>query len=158
MGFSPAYATFVVVNALSKDLSYHILPNTRYIYLAVYIIIILALLRRKLTLLEAGFMAYFFMVYLNNTFRFWYPLWIIPFATLNLNSRTFWRTFLFSLAVEFSILSYYILWRWYLYQWDWDYFKVMTPFNVAWSFTLPFLADLIGRIKDRRKFLNEFWI
>ena len=166
--FSPAYSVYVIVHELSPGLSLLILPNTRTIFLLIYALIAAALLRRKLTLLEAGFLAYFVMVYLSNTFRIWYPLWFIPFAALNLNSRTFWRTFLFSLTVEFSILSYYILWRWFLHYWDWgvngplaaywDYFKIMTPSTVAWVFTIPFLGDLIGQIRNRIKFRDELWI
>lgn len=166
--FSPAYATFVIVRELSPDLSKLILPNTRYVFLLLYALIATALLRRKLTLLEAGFLAYFAMIYLSNAFRLWYPLWFIPFAALNLNSRTFWRTFLFSLSVEFSILSYYILWRWHWRYWEWglngplaaywDYFKIMTPFTVSWTFTLPFLGDLAGWLRDKKRFAEEFWV
>lgn len=166
--FSPAYATFVIVRELAPSLSGLILPNTRYVFLLAYAVIAVQVLRKKLTLLEAGFLAYFFLIYLSNAFRLWYPLWFIPFAALNLNSRTFWRTFLFSLTVEFSILSYYILWRWHWRYWEWgltgplaaywDYFKIMTPFTVSWTFTLPFLGDLIGWWKDRKKFVEELWV
>jgi hypothetical protein len=34
----------------------------------------------------------------------------------------------------------------------------MTPFTVSWTFTIPFLADLIGRWKDKTKFENEIWL
>lgn len=166
--FSPAYALYVIVREISPDASGLILPNTRYVFLAIYTLIAVSMLRKKLTLLEAGFLAYFAMIYLSNAFRLWYPLWFIPFAVLNLNSRTYWRTFLFSLTVEFSILSYYILWRWILRYWDWglngplatywDYFKIMTPFTVSWTFSLPFLGDLLGWIKDKKKFMDELWL
>ncbi|MBN8657480.1 MAG: hypothetical protein J0M11_17250 [Anaerolineae bacterium] len=166
--FSPAYATFVIVRELAPTLSGFILPNTRYLFLLIYAFITVQLLRRKLTLLEAGFITYFAMNYLSNAFRLWYPLWFIPFAALNLNSRTFWRTFLFSLSVEFSILSYYILWRWHWRYWEWglngplaaywDYFKIMTPFTVSWTFTLPFLGDLIGWWRDKKKYVEELWV
>lgn len=166
--FSPAYATFVIARELAPDFSKWILPNTRYVFLGFYVLITLALLRKKMSLLEAGFLSYFAMIYLSNAFRLWYPLWFIPFAALNLNSRTFWRTFLFSLTVEFSILSYYILWRWHWRYWEWgltgplaaywDYFKIMTPFTVLWTFTLPFLGDLIGKIRNKAKFQNELWL
>ena len=166
--FSPAYATYVIVRELAPTLSGLILPNTRYVFLLIYAFIAVQLVRRKLTLLEAGFAAYFALIYLSNAFRLWYPLWFIPFAALNLNSRTFWRTFLFSLSVEFSILSYYILWRWHWRYWEWgltgplaaywDYFKIMTPFTVSWTFTLPFLGDLVGWWKDKKKYVEEFWV
>ncbi len=166
--FSPAYAIYVIVREISPDASKLILPNTRYLFLLVYAYIAIALLRRKLTLLEAGFFAYFAMVYLTNAFRLWYPLWFIPFAVLNLNSRTFWRTFIFSLTVEYSIISYYILWRWHWQYWEWgltgplapywNYFKIMTPFTVSWTFTLPFLGDLIGWLRDKQRFAKELWL
>ena len=166
--FSPAYTVYVIVHELSPRLSLLILPNTRYVFLLIYALIAAALLRRKLNLLEAGFLVYFATIYLANAFRIWYPLWFIPFAALNLNSRTFWRTFLFSLAVEFSILSYYILWRWLLEQWEWgltgplarywDYYKIMTPSTVLWVFTIPFLGDLVGWLRNKIKFRDELWI
>jgi len=158
----------VIVYELSPRLSFLILPNTRYVFLLIYAFITAALLRRKLTLLEAGFLVYFVMIYLSNAFRIWYPLWFIPFAVLNLNSRTFWRTFLFSLAVEFSMLSYYILWRWFLEHWQWgvngplaaywDYYKIMTPATVLWVFTIPFLGDLVGWFRNKIKFRDELWV
>lgn len=166
--FSPAYAAYVLVNAFSPALSAYILPNTRYVFLFFYTVIAAALLRRKLTFLEAGFLSYFAMIYLSNAFRLWYPLWFIPFAALNLNSRTFWRTLIFCLTVEFSIISYYILWRWHWRDWEWgltgplavywDYFKIMTPFTVSWTFTLPFLGDVLGWLRDRKKFVEELWV
>ena len=166
--FSPAYATFVILREVAPSLSGLILPNTRTLFALIYAGIAVLLLRRKLTLLEAGFLAFFFLIYLSNAFRMWYPLWFLPFVALNLNSRTFWRTFLFSLSVEFSILSYYILWRWHWRYWEWglngplapywDYFKVMTPFTVSWVFTLPFVGDLVGWIKDKKKYAEELWV
>ena len=166
--FSPAYATYVIVREISPALSRLVLPNTRYVFLLGYVLIVIAFLRRKLTFIEAGFLAYFAMIYLSNAFRLWYPLWFIPFAALNLNSRTFWRTFLFSLTVEFSILSYYVLWRWVLRYWEWglngplaaywDYYKIMTPFTVLWEFSIPFLGDLVGWFRNKKKFLDELWI
>lgn len=166
--FSPAYATFVILRELAPSLSGLILPNTRNLFALIYAGIAVLLLRRKLTLLEAGFLAFFFLIYLSNAFRMWYPLWFMPFAALNLNSRTFWRTFLFSLSVEFSVLSYYILWRWHWRYWEWglngplapywDYFKIMTPFTVSWVFTLPFVGDLVGWLKDKKRYAEELWV
>lgn len=166
--FSPAYAAYVIVREAAPAAAGVILPNTRYVFLLAYAWIAAALLRRKLTLLEAGFWAYFALIYLSNAFRFWYLLWLLPFAALILNSRVFWRIFLFSLAVEFSVLSYYVLWRWRWHSWEWglngplaahwDYYKIMTPFTVSWTFTIPFLGDLIGRLRDKVKFNREFWV
>jgi hypothetical protein len=166
--FSPAYALYVVTREIEPDAAKAILPNTRYVFVAVYVLIAAALWRKKLNLLEAGFLAYLAQIFLSNAFRIWYPLWLVPFAALDLRSRTFWRTFLFGLAAELSILSYYVLWRWHLRFWDWgltgplapywDYFKIMTPFTVSWTFTLPFLGDLIGRIKDQDKYRDSLWV
>lgn len=166
--FSPAYALHVIVREFNPEFAKAILANTRNLFLLIYVFILIQFTRKKLTLLEAGFLIYLFQIFLSNAFRIWYPLWLIPFAVLNLNSKTYWRVFLFSIAVEFSILSYYILWRWYWRYWEWgltgplsaywNYFTIMTPFTVSWTFTIPFLADLIGRWKDKTKFENEIWL
>lgn len=166
--FSPAYALYVIVREMDANASGYILPNTRYVFLILYAWITIQLLRRKLTFLEAGFLAYFAMIFLSNAYRIWYPLWFIPLAALNLNSKTYWRTFLFSLTSEVSILSYYILWRWVLRYWDWgingplaaywDYFKIMTPFTVSWTFSLPFLGDLIGWLRDKARYRETLWL
>ncbi|HNB36877.1 MAG TPA: hypothetical protein PK414_11695 [Anaerolineales bacterium] len=166
--FSPAYALYVIVREFAPTVAPYFLSQSRNVFLVVYLFIIVQLLRKKLTLLEAGFISYFSLIYLTNAFRIWYPLWFLPFAVLNLNSRTFWRTFLFSLTAEFSILSYYILWRWYWRYWDWglngplaaywDYFKIMTPFTVSWVFSLPFLGDVVGRIRDKKRFVEQLWV
>jgi hypothetical protein len=37
----------------------------------------------KMTLLQAGFLAYFSQLLPGTTFRIWYPLWLIPFARWN---------------------------------------------------------------------------
>jgi hypothetical protein len=166
--FSPAYALHVIVREFNPEFAKSILANTGYVFILIYIFILIQFMRKKLTLLEAGFAAYLAQIFLSNAFRIWYPLWLIPFAVLNLNSKTYWRVFLFSLAVEFSILSYYILWRWHWRNWEWgltgplapywNYFTIMTPFTVSWTFTLPFLADVIGRWKNKKKFENELWL
>lgn len=158
--FSPAYALHVIVREFSPDLAKAILANSRYVFLLVYLYIAITFLQKKITLLEAGFLAYLAQIILVNAFRFWYPLWLIPFAVLNLNSKTYWRTFLFGVAVEFSILSYYILWRWHWRNWDWgvngilapywNYFTIMTPFTASWGFTLPFLGDLVEWWQGKR--------
>ncbi len=162
--FSPAYALHVVVREFNPELAKAILANTRYIFIAIYIFILIQFTRKKITLLEAGFAAYLAQIFLSNAFRIWYPLWLIPFAALNLNSKTYWRVFLFSLAVEFSILSYYILWRWHWRYWEWgltgplapywNYFTIMTPFTVSWTFTLPFLADIVRARSKQSQWAN----
>jgi hypothetical protein len=34
----------------------------------------------------------------------------------------------------------------------------MTPFTVSWTFTLPFLGDLIGWWRDKKKYVEELWV
>ncbi|MDP1545159.1 MAG: hypothetical protein Q8L87_03980 [Anaerolineales bacterium] len=158
---SVPYALHVIVREFNPAAARGILTNSKYLFLLVYGWLAIAMLRKKLTLLEAGFLAYLAQIILSNAFRIWYPLWLIPFATLNLNSKTYWRTFLFSLTAEFSILSYYILWRWYWRGWDWgmngplasywNFWTIMTPFTVSWTFTIPFLGDLILWLKRQKK-------
>lgn len=166
--FSPAYALHVIVREFNPEFAKAILSNTRNLFLLIYIFILIQFARKKINLLEAGFLAYLFQIFLSNAFRIWYPLWLIPFAVLNLNSKTYWRIFLFGLTVQFSIVSYYILWRWHWRYWEWgltgplsaywNYFTIMTPFTVSWTFTLLFLGDLIWWWKDKKKFENELWL
>jgi hypothetical protein len=133
-----------------------------------YVYVLIKLAQGKVTLLEAGFTAYFSQLILGSTFRIWYPMWLIPFAALNLNSRTYWRTFLFSITAELSILMYYILWRWYLRKWDWgtngplkehwEYWLIMTWLTVPWTFGIPILGPLLRRRKDRQRFEDTLWV
>lgn len=165
---SVPYALFVIVRELNADFAPAILANSSKLFVLIYLYLCVALLHKKWTLLEAGFAACLAMIFLSNAFRIWYPLWLMPLAALNLNSRTYWRTFLFSLSVEFSILSYYILWRWHWRDWEWgltgplapywEYFKIMPPFTVSWTFTLPFLGDAVGWLRDKKKFVEELWV
>ena len=115
-----------------------------------------------------GFLAFFVQLFLGPTFRIWYPLWLMPFAALNLNSSTYWRTFLFGITAELSILSYYILWRWGLHHWDWgehgpykkywDYWLIMTWLTVPWTFGIPLLLPFLRRRKNQQAFDNSLWI
>jgi hypothetical protein len=167
-GFSPPYALYVIMREIAPEISRYILAQSRNVYMLIYLFLAIAVVRKRLTLIEAGFLAYFAILFLSNAFRIWYPLWIIPFAALSLNSRMYWRSFLFSLTAELSILSYYILWRWGLRSWEWgqtgplapywDYFKIMTPLTVSWTFTLPFLGDLVGWLHDRERYRNSLWL
>ena len=161
VSFSPAYALFAVTSNIVPQLSEYILPNTRYVFLLFYAWAALQLLRRKWSLLEAGFAVTLAAVLLSNAFRIWYILWLLPFVALNLNTRDLWRIVIFSFTVELSMVSYFILWRWYLDDWTWgltgplgqywNYFTIMTPLNVAWVFTLPFLPELIRRFQKTKR-------
>ena len=118
--------------------------------------------------MEAGFLAYFALIFLSSAFRIWYPLWLMPFAALNLNSRTYWRTFLFCITAELSILMYFILWRWYLRNWDWGehgplkaywgYWLIMSWLTVPWAFGIPLLGPMLIRLKNRQAFDDTLWI
>jgi hypothetical protein len=158
---SVPYALYVIVREFNLDLARGILTNSKFVFMAVYAWLAIAMLRKKINLLEAGFLAYLAQIILSNAFRIWYPLWLIPFAALNLNSQNYWRTFLFSLTAEFSILSYYILWRWHWRDWEWglngpltpywNFWTIMTPFTVSWTFTIPFFGDIIHWLRKPPK-------
>jgi hypothetical protein len=170
LGFSPTYALRILVNQFTRDLKIIRMPtelgNAMFVLYYAYLLTRLAV--RKMTLLEAGFLAYFAVIFLSSTFRIWYPLWLVPFAVLNLNSRTYWRTFLFSITAELSILMYYILWRWTLRHWSWgekgplreywEYWLVMSWLTVPWAFGIPLLGPLLIRLKNRQAFDDTLWI
>jgi hypothetical protein len=121
-----------------------------------------------MTLLEAGFMAYFSQLFFGSTFRIWYPLWLIPFAALNLNSSTYWRTFLFGITAELSLLTYYLLWRWILghcnwpkttaFRPHWEYWFITTWITVPWAFGIPLLVPWLRKRKDPQRFDNTLWL
>lgn len=165
LGYTPAYAIRVILREIFPgNIPVINLPEAtlRNLFIFYYIYLLIKLVQKKMTLLEAGFLAYFSQLVLGSTFRIWYPLWLIPFAALNLNSRTYWRTFLFSITAELSILSYYILWRWFLRHWNWgengplkeywDYWLVMTWLTVPWTFGIPLIGPLLRRRKDPQTF------
>jgi hypothetical protein len=167
-GFSPAYFVYVLAHTFFPGHSNQVFNGFLFLFVLYYVYVVVLLWKRKISLIEAGFMAYFAQVLLSAAFRIWYPLWLVPFAALNLNSRTFWRTFLFSLTAELSILSYFVWWRWVLRysSWAktgplaryWDYWTVMTLVTVPWTFGIPFLGDLIGRWRDRARFEESLWL
>jgi hypothetical protein len=165
LGYTPAYAIRVLLRAIfpeNRELLSVPANVLNILFILYYLYLLVKLVERKMTLLEAGFMAFFCQLILGSTFRIWYPMWLIPFAALNLNSGTYWRTLLFSITAELSILSYYILWRWKLSEWDWaltgplkaywDYWLVMTWLNVPWTFGIPILGPLLLRRRDRQLF------
>lgn len=169
LGYTPSYALRILLRYLAPgqtDLiqSPTILARNLFILFYAYLLVRLAL--RRTTLVEAGFLAYFSQLLLGSTFRIWYPMWLIPFAALHLNSITFWRTFLFSITAELSILMYYILWRWHIYSWGgegplqdyWDYWLVMTWLTAPWTFGIPLLGPMLRRRKDRQRFDETLWI
>jgi hypothetical protein len=170
LGFSPSYAVRILVNQFTLSLKIIRLPTEvgNILFILYYLYLLTRLAMRKMTLLEAGFMAYFALIFLSSTFRIWYPLWLIPFAVLNLSSGTYWRAFLFSITAEFSILMYYLLWRWTLHHWTWaekgplkeywDYWLVMSWLTVPWAFGIPLLGPLLIRCRNRQAFDNTLWL
>ena len=138
------------------------------IFVLYYAYLSIKLAQRKITLIEAGFLAYFSQLLLGSTFRIWYPMWLIPFAALRLSSSTYWRTFLFSLTAELSILMYLILWRWVLSSWSWatngplkpywDYWLVMTWLTAPWTFGIPLLGPMLRKWRNPRRFDHSLWI
>jgi hypothetical protein len=170
LGYSPSYAARILVNQFTRNLKIIQLPTQigNYLFILYYIFILVQLARKRITLIEAGFMAFFAQLFLGSTFRIWYPLWLIPFAALNLNSFTYWRTFLFSITAELSILTYYILWRWILHHWSWaengplkahwEYWLIMTWLTVPWAFGIPLIGPWLRRRRDRQRFDSSLWI
>jgi hypothetical protein len=154
-GYSPPYAVYVFVYWMwgSQFLKY-ILPTAQWIFVIYYLYLLYALAQKRIDLIQAGFAAFTGQLLLGTAFRIWYPLWLIPFAALNLNTRTHWRAFFFGLTAELSILSYFILWRWKLNKWDWsfsppwDYFVVMTLLTVPWTFSIPFIPEWWDRWRN----------
>jgi Gpi18-like mannosyltransferase len=169
LGYTPSYMIRIFLIYFYPPPEITKLPTTigNYLFLIYYVYLLIRLAQKKLTLLEAGFSAFFVQLFLGSTFRIWYPMWLIPFAALNLNSWTYWRTFLFGITAEFSILSYYVLWRWVLHHWPWaenlfkrywDYWLVMTWFTVPWTFGIPWLGPLLRRRKNRQVFEDSLSI
>jgi hypothetical protein len=170
-GYTPAYAIRVIAREIFPDeeaIKSVIAGGTRGLFILFYVSLLIRLAQRQLCVIQAGFLAFFSQLLLGTAFRIWYPLWLIPFAALALDSRTYWRTFLFSLTAELSILMYLILWRWKLDTWEWGlngplgpywkFWTILPVITVPWVFGIPSLGPLLLRWKDRRRFDNSFWI
>jgi hypothetical protein len=170
-GYTPGYALERILyelNPTQRGIRSVIGRGTRSIFLLYFVYLLIRLAQGKMSLLQAGFLAYFSQLLLGATFRIWYPLWLIPFAALGLNSSTFWRTFWFGLTAELSILMYLILWRWKLDTWEWGlngplgpywhYRTIMTVLTVPWLFGIPLLGPMLQKWKDPQRFNNTLWI
>ena len=130
---------------LPADLAWAI-PRTggQILFAIIYGWILAWLWQGRIRLAEAGFLAYFAFLFTSTSFRIWYPLWLVPLAALHLTPRTRLRTFLFSITAEFSILMFYLVWRWLLNgvvlpQADWLTMHLLT---VPWQYGLPLLLPL----------------
>jgi hypothetical protein len=169
-GYAPASFVRFILRFFQPDNSLDAVPRTvaRDIFILCYAWLLLRLAMKRLSLLEAGFLAFFSQIYLGPTFRIWYPLWVVPFAALSLASGTWWRTFLFSITSELSILSYYLIWRWGLKYWDYglngplkqfyNYWGVMTLINVPWVFGIPLLGPWLLKRKNPERFRETLWL
>jgi hypothetical protein len=131
----------------------------RYIFLLFYAGLVIQLLRGKLNLVSAGFLAYFSQIMLGRTFRIWYPTWLVPLAALHLASSTSWRTLLFGLTAELSIVNYFVVWRWWLRDVPaevlgplgqyWNYWTVMHTLTVPWLFGIPLLGPIFMKWRQQ---------
>lgn len=170
-GYTPAYAIRAIAFQIyhREQLIISVISNlSRDLFILYFAYLLIQLARNKITLIQAGFLAYFSQLLLGTTFRIWYPLWLVPFAALHLTSRTYWQTFLFSLTAELSILVYLILWRWTLSTWSWalhsplkpywNFWLVTTLITVPWVFGIPTLAPLLRRWKDSKRFDHSLWL
>lgn len=169
-GYSPVYVLLVIGRTLYPvgDVAASVVANlSRAVFILYYLYLMIRIAQRKMTLIQAGFLAYFSLLLLGTTFRIWYLLWLIPFAALALNSRTYWRTFLFSFTAELGSLLYLVLWRWHLKNWDWGvngplaeywtFWIVMTFLIAPWVFGIPILGPLLLKRKDPARFSKSLW-
>jgi hypothetical protein len=139
------------------------IPRTigRYLFILFYMWLLVQLWRNKLNLVTAAFLAYFSQLMFGRTFRIWYPMWLIPFAALHLTPALFWRTTLFGLAAELSIINYFVVWRWWLrdFEWGnigplsqyWNYWTIMHLLTVPWLFGIPLFGPILLRWISRDK-------
>ncbi|MCB0210661.1 MAG: hypothetical protein KDJ52_15080 [Anaerolineae bacterium] len=142
------------------------MPRTiaRNIFLVFYLWLLLQVWRNKLNIVTAGFLAYFAQLMLGRTFRIWYPMWLIPLAAIHLTPATFWRTFLFSLTSELSIINYFVVWRWWLRTWPWEklgllttlyYWPVMHLLTVPWLFGIPLFGPMLIKWANRQNIASD---
>jgi hypothetical protein len=172
-GYTPVYMIRVIAQDVyapnPQDVTASVVANvSRGIFILYYVYLLIRVAQRKMTLIEAGFLAYFSQLLLGTTFRIWYPMWLLPFAALNLNSSTYWRTFLFSFLAELSSLLYLVLWRWKLKTWDWgengplapywNFWIIMSFLIAPWVFGIPLLGPWLQKWKDSQHFENSLWI
>lgn len=165
-GFSIAAGLRMVLREIIPVGVAETLPRTtgRYIFLIVYAGLLLQLWRHKFNLVTAGFLVFFSQLILWRTFRIWYPTWLIPLAAIHLTPATFWRTTLFGLTAELSLVNYFVVWRWELRDLPWEklglvttnyYWTVMHILTVPWVFGLPLFGPILMRWVQQRKSSSE---
>jgi hypothetical protein len=162
-GFAIASSLRMVLREIIPRDVAETLPRTtgRYLFLLFYAWLLVQLWRKKLDLVTAGFLAYFSQLMLGRTFRIWYPTWLVPLAALCLTPATFWRTLLFGLTAELSIMNYFVVWRWWLRDlpWGklgplspyWNYWTIMHSLTVPWLFGIPLFGPILMRWWERNK-------
>lgn len=165
-GFSIAAGLRMVLREIIPPDAAEVLPRTtgRYIFLIFYAGLLWQLWRHKFNLVTAGFLIFFSQLMLWRTFRIWYPTWLIPLAAIHLTPATFWRTTLFGLTAELSLINYFVVWRWWLRDLPWDrlglitthyYWTVMHVLTVPWVFGIPLFGPIIMKWRDRRRLSKE---
>lgn len=154
-GFAIASGLRMVLREIIPQPIAEPIPRTigRYIFILFYGWLLVQVWRKKLNLVTAGFLAYFSQLMLGRTFRIWYPMWLIPLAAFHLTPATFWRTLLFGLTAELSIVNYFVVWRWWLrdFSWGntgplsqyWNYWTIMHLLTVPWLFGIPLFGPII---------------
>ncbi len=169
-GFAPASAFRMILREIVPRGWAEPLPRqmARTLFVGYYAYLSWRLWRGRLSLIQAAYLAYFSQLLLGAVFRIWYPLWLVPLAALGLTSRTFWRTLLFGLTAELSLVSYFIVWRWWLVDWGpgragplapyWNYWTVMTLLTVPWVFGIPLLGPILLKWRDRARFTRTLWL
>lgn len=154
-GFAIASGTRMILREVIPGQIAEPIPRAtaRYIFILFYLWLLIQVWRNRLNVITAGFLAYFSQLMLGATFRIWYPMWLIPLAALHLSTALFWRTFLFSLTAELSIINYFVVWRWWLRDWSWgkggpfgpywNYWTIMHTLTVPWLFGLPLFGPVL---------------
>ncbi len=161
-GFTIASNLRVILREIIPPAVAETLPRTtaRYIFMLFYLWLLLQLWRGRLNLVTAGFLAYFGQIVLGATFRIWYPTWLVPLAALQLTPATFWRTTLFGLTAELSLVNYFVVWRWWLRElpWGkngplapyWNYWTIMYTLTVPWVFGIPLFGPILLRWRRQK--------
>lgn len=116
----------------------------RAVFAVIYGWALVRLWSRRMRLAEAGCLVYFTYLLTSTSYRIWYPMWLVPLAALYFTPRTRLRVFLLCLTSEFSILMYYLVWRWILKRImpAEAYWLTMHALTVPWQFGLPLLLPL----------------
>jgi hypothetical protein len=100
--------------------------------------------QRRLDLASAGFLAYFAYLLGGASYRIWYPLWLVPLATLSASPLIRQHTLLLCLTSELSIVFFYFVWRWLWPQASWLHMHLLV---VPWQFGIPLFLPVVLRAR-----------